>query len=329
MPTNPTRVVRRIGTVPYVSGQRQTLEIDKDGVLFTLRLKLSCRISAGATPGTGSTIGGLSRLLRRIEVIAGGRDTLQSVPGYQLAIRSQIETGQGCYGLGDTDAERAEALNIAANSSRDFVIVVPVSFGLPLGRRIDDCGLDTFGINQLALAVTWGDVSDLYATPGTAALSLVALEVEGDYLINPTRKSPYYVRTLDYQDVDVTATNSEMAITLDNRTGLILGSVMVFASNDWQGSDSIVRGLRLQSGSFVYQARDVHMMRAEMKQGYNVKPPAGVMYIEPRFDGQITNAILTDAGNMTAELKLTGDVVKGAGYTRLSIQREGIRTLMQ
>lgn len=328
LPTNPTRVVRKIGTIPYAAGQRPTLEIDKDGVLFSLQLKLTATISAGATPGTGPTIYGLSRLLRRVEIVAGGRDTVQSVPGYMLAARNHIEYGRPPYGIAQTDADRVQDMTIAANGSKTYTIVLPVYFCLPLGRRMDDTGLDTFGLSQLTLAVTWGDASDLYKTAGTATVSGVTLEVEGDYLINPTRAKPYLVRTLDYQDVDITATNNEMAITIDSRTGLVIASIMAMATEDWVGSDNIVKALRLQAGSFVFSNRDAVQLRADNQRSYNTVPGAGVLYIDPRSDGQLNTTILTSPNVMAAELKLMADVVKQSGSTRLSVQREGIRTLL-
>src|SRR5690606_29541344 len=86
----------------YASGGRQTLEIDRDGVLLGLRLRLKFTITNGGTAAVTPLFQALARLMRRLEVIAGGRDTVWSVQGEDLAARVQYENAARAYGMGDT-----------------------------------------------------------------------------------------------------------------------------------------------------------------------------------------------------------------------------------
>lgn len=335
-PSNPTLVTRKLGSVPFTSGGRNSLELDKNGVLLGLKLRLRYTVTNGATGPVGPLFQTLARLINRVELMAAGRDIVQSIPGYFLAARAQLE--QECPGYG-MDA----TVVLTANAVTSYDIILPMDLTLPLGARDDDTGLDTTGFNQLSLITTFGktDASDLFTTPNGAVLSNVSLDVEGTYIPNPMRDQngvavsgvtgkPYMVRHLDYQEVLVPATNNSFAVILDNRTGLIDLSFSVIALADDVASDAIVNSVKIDAGSWNYALRDAAFIRADNRR-YLKTPGAyyqtGMLYIEPRFQGSLVNAI--NSAELAGDLKATFDLTKQGATTKLGIQREAMRSLVK
>ena len=335
MPSNPTLNTRKLGSIKYTSGSRESLELDKNGVLLRLFLRLRYTVTNGATGPSGPLFQTLSRLIQRVEIMAGGRDIVQSVPGYFLAARAYYEqAGVAALGMGAT-------VVTTANAVTNYDVILPVDFTLPEGARNDDTALDTTGLNQLSALITWGksDASDLFTTPNGAAISNVLLEVEGQYIANPMRNQsgaavsgvsgkPYLVRSLDWQEIPVTATNTNFGVILDSRTGLVITSFMVVAMADNVGVDTVVNAMKLDSASFNYFIRDAQPIRAGNMRDLELAGPTlgGVLYIDTRLNGSIVNAINTS--EMAGDLKATFDVSLQGTVCKLAIQREAIRPLI-
>lgn len=336
MPSNPTLNTRKLGTIVYSSGTQQSLELDKNGVLLRLFLRLQFTITNGATAPANPLFMALARILRRVEIMAGGRDIVQSVPGYFLALRAAYENlSIPALGMGAT-------VVTTANAVTQYDISIPVQFTLPLGKRADDTALDTTGLTQLSCIITWGtsDCADIFATPNGAILSNMTCSVEGQYIANPLRNSqgaavsgttgkPFMVRAFDYQEISVAASNTAQVEILDSRSGLVLTSFLVAALADYQGNDAIINSFALDAASFNFFNRDAQEIRAANVQDLHLinGTTPGVLYLDPRFKGSLTNAINT--ANLNGDLKATLDLTKqGVNDCRLCIQREAIRPLL-
>lgn len=336
MPSNPTLNTRKLGTIVYSSGTQQSLELDKNGVLLRLLLRLQFTITCGATAAANPLFMALARIIRRVEIMAGGRDIVQSIPGYFLALRAEYEN------MSIKTLVNAENAILTANSVTSYDLTLPINFTLPLGQRKDDTALDTTGLTQLSCIVTWGtsDCSDIFLTPNGATLSNMTCSVEGQYIANPLRNSqgaavsgtsgkPYMVRAFDYQEIPISASNTAQVEILDSRSGLVLTSFLMAALADYQGNDNIVNSVALDAASFNYMNRDAQEIRASNLMDLHLVngTEAGVLYLDPRFKGSLTNAINT--GDMQGDLKATFNVTKqGASDCRLCIQREAIRPLL-
>lgn len=336
MPTNPTLHTRKLGTIRYTAGGRESLELDKNGVLLRLFARLRFTVTNGATGPVGPLFQTLARLINRVEILAGGRDTVQSVPGYFLASRAYLEQGTPAYGMSAT-------VVTTANAVTSYDVILPIPFTLPLGAREDDCALDTSGLSQLSAIITWGksDASDLFTTPNGAVISAVSLDIEGQYNANPLRDGkgnavsgrtgkPYLVRQLDYTEVAVTASSTAFSTILDTRTGLLITSFQIAQLVDNVGVDTVVNTFRMEAASFVYSLRDAPFIRAENVRDLMLPAGAtqtGVLYIEPRLNGSVLNAINT--AELQGDLKAVMDVTQSGTVCKLAIQRESIRPLIQ
>lgn len=336
MPSNPTKHIRKLGSIKYTAGGRESLELDKNGVLLSLLLRIRFTVTNGATGPTGALFQTLARIIQRLEIMAGGRDVVQSIPGYFLALRAQYEAeGIPALGMGATVVTTGSA-------ATTYDLSLPVPFTLPLGRREDDTALDTTGLSQLSAIITWArsDCSDLFTTPNGATISNVSCDVEGTYIANPMRNQsgmavssksgkPYLVRHLDYQEVAVTATNNSQAVILDSRTGLVVTSFLFAQLADDVGNDNIINSMRMEAASFVYSLRDAQPIRAENVRNlrlFNGYVP-GALYLDPRIDGSVINAITTS--ELEGDLKVVLDVTKQGTTCKLGIQREALRPLIR
>lgn len=336
MPTNPTLHTRKLGTIRYTAGGRESLELDKNGVLLRLFIRLRFTVTNAATGPVGPLFQCLSRLINRVEILAGGRDTVQSVPGYFLAARAFLEQGTPAYGMAST-------VVLTNSAVTNYDVILPICFTLPLGAREDDCALDTSGMSQLSAIVTWGkaDAYDLFTTPNGAVISAVSLDVEGQYNANPMRDAkgvacsgkngrPYLVRQLDYTEIGITASSTNFSAVLDSRTGLGITSFLVAQLADNIGVDTVVNSLRMEAASFVYSLRDAPFIRAENVRDLQLPGGAtqpGVLYIDPRLNGSIINAINT--AELQGDLKAVMDVSLQGTVCKLGIQRESVRPLIQ
>lgn len=319
----PTLHNRKIGNVVYTGGGRQTLELDRDGILLDLDLRLRFTVTNAVTGPVGPLFQTLARLFKRIEIIAGGRDTVWSVNGVDLAARIQYEESAVAYGMDDT-------VVLTNSAVTTYDVVLPMSFTLPRARRPDDTGLDTRGLSTLTLAITWGGIEDLFATPNNAVISDVTCSVEGNHLLDVPDEQAYLVRAVDTVERELTGTSDNFDIIMDRGTGLLYRSFLIATVADSVGVNTILDpgSIRLEAGSFIYQNRSGVHVRAMNRTRYSQQTPGlidGVYFIPVTFAGQLTTAI--DTSNLGSDLKLILDAVKVSGSNFIRVNREAVRPL--
>lgn len=321
-PVNQTIHGRRLGTVPFVAGGRQTIELDRDGILQRLLLDLSYVVTNGATDPAGALFQWQARLIRRIEVVAGGRDTVWSISGEELAARLAYENQGSTVGM-------STAITSGNGATTAVRVLLPLDFTLPNGRRPDDTGLDTRGLGQLSLSITWASgASDLFGTPNSATIGTVVLNVEGDYLLNVPQGAVYLVRAVDSVNRDVTGNNNAFDIILDRGTGLVYRTFMITTTNDNVGVNTVLDNgtIRLESGSYIFRNTSGWIARQRVvKEMYLPSLITGVYFMDILFDGQLVNGINT--GTLDSDLKFILDVTKASGLTTVRVNREAVRPL--
>jgi hypothetical protein len=321
----PAIVRRRLASPLYAAGVRQTVQLDRDGVLLGAVIRVQYRVTNGATGPVGPLWSTLARILRRVEVVVNGQDTVINVNGAHLASRQLVESTQRPLGM--------EASVVLTNSAvTDYDISIRVPFVLPYGaQRRDDTALDLRGVQQAILAVTWGDASDLFTTPGAAAISNVNVEITGHYLVNASPAQRYLVRALDIQDVDNTTTNANLSVLLDRGSDIFWRNLHIATLRNNVAVQNILTGdVRWQAGSFIYDNRSPREVLAdtifESRIPYSEFPAADQVYRLSRdFYGSI--ATLINGGALAGDLFLILGTTYTSGTERISISREFIRPL--
>lgn len=318
---SPLPVQRKLGTVPFIAGGQQAFDIPREEIVLTLFLRLKFTIANGATAPQTPLFQTLARLLKRIEVTVGGRDTIMSVSGAHLAARVYHERGIAAQGMGDT-------VVLTANATTSYDVILPIDFTLPNGRREDDTGLDTRGLSQVTLMVTWGTLADIFGTPGaTAALSGVSCTVEGEYLLNVPANKAFLVRSLDTVERELTGSSDNWDLVMDRGTGLVYRSFMVVTTADAVETNNLLKdgSIRMECGSFVGQHRDPVALQARTRLEIQAAPMTGVYFLDLLHDGQLVTAV--DTTNLPTDLKLIFNATKVSGVNFITVQREAVRPL--
>lgn len=311
---------RKLGTIDFAETQRKTLSIDRDGVAMQFNLELEFTITNSATPAVAPKWEALGALIKRLEIIMGGRDTVVSIDGPGLIARARYEFGQAPLGVDDT-------VVLAGSAATTYKVVIPVIFWSPRGRRPDDTALDLRRVRQATLAITWGDIDDFYGTPNAATISAVTCTVEAHYMLDVPADSVYLVRQLSTIEEEVTASNSGLTILVDGITGLMLRSVMVVGTVDDVANDTILDdgSLRLESGSFVFANQDGPMLQGDNVLQFATAKQTGVYFQNMLKFGEAAHLINT--ANLTANLNGIFDVTKQAGTNKLKLYLESWRPL--
>lgn len=326
-------IKRKLGTIPYQASVRNTLTLDRDGVLVQLTLRLVYTVTNGATGPVGPLWQTLARLIRRVDIIVDGQDTFVSLSGAHLVMRALFDTFVRQYGMDATVVLTNSAVTV-------YEVHIPIFLTLPptTAARADDCALDMRQVTQAQLGVTWGDVSDLFTTPNAnTAVSAVTLNVEAHYLLNPEagkrngQKAVYLVRSMDQVDVPNVATNPNMSVLIDRGQDIFWRSFQIVTLRNNIAVNNILDGgdIRLQSGSFVYVNREAVIIRSEPRRTFQMPVAefdlAGVYRLELPWLGQNTTTI--NAGALASDLQFVFGTTYTSGTELISISREAIRPL--
>lgn len=316
---------RKLGSMIYATGGRATLDLQTGDVLAELQFRLRYTITNGGSNAVAPLKQTLARLIRRIEVIVAGRDTVVSISGATLAAMQAYFSRIVPYGM-----DASVVLTSAAATAYDVVLTLP--FTLQHAVRPDDTALDLRGVSQATVAITWGpsDCSDIYGTPNSAAVSLVTCDVEGRYVpyagVNAQgQMTPYLVRSFDQADYDISATSNAFGVIVDNRTGLFLRSIFVETEIAKVGADNVLNALQLASGQIVFRQSDAPQIKAENRRIFGFAPTAGDYFLFQPWLMQGTTMINTR--DLPAELRIVADVTKQSGVNTLRVTREAVRPL--
>lgn len=344
------KLVNRLGTFAQTTG-RQPLNLDVGNPLAGLDLRLRYTIATGATPPTGVMYGAffqLVQLLKRIEIIINGQDTVWSVQPW-LYIARLCNEREGVIPKGFETP-----INMAANQTTNVDLHIPLHFDAIKGRKRNDCAIDLRGIRMAQLYVTWGGLTDLFGTPGaTVAISNIQLDVEGTYLINVPqidsvthRPTVFAVRQLDEINMNLVGANNQTTLDVDQRTGVNLLSVAHFfatpAGGVPAGDDSgLINGntftgdFKLKSAGTYFFVGQAPQLKARIREEFRLSTAAnggiinpefaGFYYHDIRYDGKSSTGIPT--GALDANLQYLLNQNYAGGTTVWYLQRESIRPL--
>lgn len=315
---------RKIGSIPYVSGQVQSLDIPRDGVVtnYYLRAKFTFNSDTDAA-AVGPLFQTLARLMRRITVQIGGRDTVLDISGEMAALRALYEFGTPANGMSDS-------IILTKDVSTVYDVVVPIARIIPRGRRPDDTGDDLRNVSQAVMSVQWGLASgaDIFTTPGAAAaIESVTLDVFADYLMVPKGDpAKFLIRDLRSITAQPTATNTAYGQIIDGRSGYFVKSIAIAALDDNVGSNSILNNIQVNQGAYTLLDVAGKMLQGRNKLTYGIETvPAGAFMIDFTMLGELTQAVNTDPQKVVADLQLVQDITFQSTVTSLLYSIESIR----
>lgn len=162
---------RYLGSLTYSANAKSTLEIPKDSFIKKLTLRIRGVCSSGTTVARSEN--NPSDLIKRIEIVANGKDTIKSMNYANSFIIDKYQSG--------TMQERVQTPSSASQSGQPFSATTYVDFDLD--RDELDTLLPAQELNSLQLIITWGQPTDIDAGTGFTITNCyldVTLEEEGN-----------------------------------------------------------------------------------------------------------------------------------------------------
>ncbi len=350
---NQFKLVNRMGTFAQTVG-RQPLNLDVGAPLTGIDLRLRYTITTGATAPTGvmfGTLFQLAQLLKRIELIVNGQDTVMSVQGWLYLARLITER----HGIVPKGFE--STINMAANQTTNVDVHLPLHFDLLRGRKRNDCAIDLRGIRAAQLYVTFGGLADLFGTPGaTVTLTNVVLDVEATYIEQVPRTDKrgnpivFAVRQLDEINLPLPGANNQQTIDVDQRTGVNLVSLAHFFATSAAGvpagddvglinGNTFTGDFKVRSGPAYFYVGQAPQLKARVRDEFQlinagqaidvagmVNPEFPGFFMQDfRYDGKLSTGIPT--GALDANLQVLLNHNYSSGNTVWYIQRESVRPL--
>lgn len=278
-------------------------------------------------------------LVQRCELIAEGRQTLFSVPGYVLGMCNIRRHKRTTY------RERAETFDIHQTPPLAYTsptTSMPISTAVPfagtfaidlvniMGVRPKDTNLRTAGLQTLDLKLTLADLSSMFypaaasvtpfAAPATTALpaltgytmtpgSLIvsASEIQELRDNNGRISSPTWVQRWSHQDLNLASVQNDFQALLP--TDNFMGNVFVTTKQTGESINGVINNFILRRGIDVRYNLPANTQRALSNIDYDMILPAGHYCLDLMgFGQQMTK--LSDTWNLQggADTRLSVDV---------------------
>jgi hypothetical protein len=301
-----------------------TTTFGKDFPLGEGWLKMLLRFNHSLTIGTGTTPIAESELLiiKNVMLKTDRGEILCNLPGralYKIAV----------YQLAQTPNK-----NAMAGATAVYRVTLPISFiDKDMNRPVDTI-VDTSRYNSLTLQVTYGGITDLLTTPGTATLA-TTMDVEVERTLGrlpPKGKPIFHINYDSRQPVDaVNSTN----IDLERSADMSIKRLYVHsctggtAGVPWSGvnADTVQNIVTVKDQNRFIQKERIHAMIQDNNKLDSMLEAiiAGVEVFDFVRDGSITSALST--GNKSV-LQYTWTNQAGvAANSIVTATTEQIRTL--
>lgn len=326
------RTKRRVFSVSAGIADNSVFEADipraYDIESFIIRVTATAHVT---TAGAAVRAMAPTQLIKRLELVADGKNTIASVPGWALV----KNFGREQFGLMTPPSNFTAA---------DYAIEMVGSLDQALidGVRPKDSNLRTSGMSMLRMRFTMGALTDLFTGAPAGTFTALAVEI---YVIETVElpddkgqvSQPLYLQKRSYQDIALPASNANQQIVLP--VGNSLRGLMILTTINGEPSDAVLNNVQLASGLDVR----INLPGAALQRMNAVDYPAYGMLLNSgwasclRLDTGLYMADLmtngprdcnvTNAWDLTkaSEAKLIADVNGGAGYQMTVVTTEFIQ----
>jgi hypothetical protein len=288
---------------------------DIESIMF--RLAGSIVVATGATSVRAESPAGL---VKRLELIADGKNTICSVPFVMLSRGNVFRNGQ-LGSLTPPTAATAATYVVGATCVLDQQLVD--------GIRPKDSNLRTSGMSLLQLRFTFGNALDAFVPgSGVASLSGMTIDVITTELVELQDEkgqvtSPLFLLKRSYQDIAFTTSNANMEVPLP--VGNVMRGVVLRgegAVTAGEPSDAVLNNVILRSGVDVRLNVPYTSLREQNKADYGITTlPTGFCVADLMTSGSSAGARASEGWDLTraSEAKLVLDVT-GAAATKITAQ---------
>jgi len=314
------RIKRRVALLNTLNAENtiQTIDLPRGYDLESIYLYLS---GGGTLSGAGSAVRAEAplQLIKRIELVADGKNTIASVSG--ILLRSGNLNRRGQFGpISGPAAATATAQTFFASMVLDQQLID--------GMRPKDSNLRTSGMQLLQLRITFGAYIDLFTgSPAGGLTGANSLDIYTSEIVelpdqNGDITRPLYLLKRTYQDIACPTTNANQEINLP--VGNFLRSVAFRSEGSvtaGEPADNVVNFVTLRSGvdvRFAMAWQPMYRLHA-MDYGITTRAP-GFAIADLMSSGQLNGVKGTDAWDLTraSECKCVLDVT-GSASAKVSI----------
>ena len=294
-------------TIPYDSGNTRSSEVPKTYLTKDIFVRLTGSLVVGVAAATILDEAPLG-LLSLIELAGDGNETLWKLSGRDAYRLANLFHGKAGELTPPTNGVGTNAFSASIILSAEAVnMAVPV-----------DSYLDLREFEKTELRVSWGAATEIATAGGGGTISITAATQLECWANQSTEgyESIQFRRFISFNEVNVTATNSELSILVP-RSGLLAG-ILFRTDRDKARVDNLINNITLTSDSSHdhWKRRTWSSIQFENTQRYQLDSATlggritGYGFIDLLEDGRMSSAINAEALN---ELKLTLDVTRTSG----------------
>lgn len=310
------RIKRRVQQVPVTENGQVAVDIPRGYDIEALYLRLYGQLNI---TGLATSIRAESpcQLIKRIELVADGKNTIASIP-FVMLNRGNVHRRGQLGSLTPQSSVAVAAYQIEATAALDQ--------GIMDGIRSKDSNLRTMGMSLLQMRFTYGAAVETQIG-GAATLTNCFCDVFTSEMIelpdtNGVISKPSYMVKRAYQDLAFTASNANMNVILP--VGNILRGVILRSEGSGaagEPSDAVINNVTLASGVDVRLNLPALDLKAMNKMEYGVTTiPTGILIADLMAEGSY-NVQASEGWDLTnaSEAKLTLDVTATAN-TKVTVE---------
>lgn len=301
----------------FSAGQEVRQEISRGGLVREIYLRLTQQPTVAGAANTAAAVqrGNGWGVIRRLEIVLNGSDTILSLPGYALPVLAGLQMRRFpalTATLGD---------GATANPSLDDSLVIP--FLQPFAAKPLDTLLDLRRVRLAEVRVLWGTHLNV-SSGATAYTTAPSLEVSTYKSIPTPAEIPDNQIFTEWRRYlqEVTAPAVTVNQRIDLSTGYVYRGCIIETENNGTQSGAILNELRVKSGATVFQDMRAVTMREIYRTRYGISDigaSAGYSRGQNNLDGwyvwdQITEGRLAEAIDTQpfSEFFLEANVTGGA-----------------
>lgn len=310
------RIKRRVQQVPVTENGQIAVDIPRGYDIEALYFRLYGTLNI-LTLATTIRAESPAQLIKRIELVADGKNTIASIP-FVMLNRGNVHRRGQLGSLTPPSAVAVAAYAIEATAVLDQ--------GIMDGIRSKDSNLRTMGMSLLQARFTFGAAIDTQIG-GTASLTNVFCDIFTSEMIelpdaNGVISKPSFMLKRAYQDVAFNASNANMNVILP--VGNILRGVILRsegAVTAGEPSEAVINNVTLASGVDVRINLPALDLKAMNKMDYDVNAiPTGILIADLMVEGGY-NVQASEGWDLTtaSEAKLILDVT-GTANTKITVE---------
>lgn len=311
------RIKRKIAQIQVVENGQAIFDVPRGYDIEALHFRLYGTLNI-TTVATSIRAESPAQLIKRLELVADGKNTIASLPFVLINRANVFRRGQ----LGSLTPQSGTAVAAYAIEATGYLDQANMD-----GIRQKDSNLRTSGMSLLQMRFTFGAAVDTQVG-GAGSLTNVFVDVSSVEMIEiPDPKTgditkPMYLVKRAYQDIAFTTSNANMQVILP--VGNILRGVVIRTegyTTAGEPSNSVLNNVILASGVDVRLNLPAATVRSMNSMDYDVTTiPTGIYVLDMMTQGGY-NTQASEGWDLTnaSEAKLTLDV-NGAANTKVTVE---------